>query len=98
MLSNPGIYLQEIQAKIEEEYLLHLDCSILSKFLHKSGFSHQKLIVPKHRDEMLRAQYCLDVSFYSQQSLIFIDETGCDGRDILRRKGYSIRGKPAKFH
>ena len=27
VLNNPGIYLQEIQAKIEEEYLLHLDCS-----------------------------------------------------------------------
>ena len=99
VLNNPGIYLREIQAKIEEEYLLHLDCSTLCKFLHKSGFSHQKLqIVPKQRDEMLRAQYCLDVSFYSQQSLIFIDETGCDRRDILRRKGYSIRGKPAKCH
>ena len=30
--------------------------------------------------------------------LIFIDETGCDRRDLIRKKGYSIRGKPAVKH
>ena len=28
--------------------------------------------------------------------LVFLDETGTDRRDTLRRKAYSIRGKPAK--
>ena len=30
--------------------------------------------------------------------LIFVDETGCDRRDLIRKKGYSIRGKPAVTH
>lgn len=28
--------------------------------------------------------------------MIFLDETGTDRRDTLRKKGYSLRGKPAK--
>ena len=39
-------------------------------------------LVALQRDEHLRATYKIDVSLYS---LIFIDETGCDRRDSLRR-------------
>ena len=28
--------------------------------------------------------------------LIFLDESGCDYRDSIRRKGYSLMGKPAR--
>ena len=28
--------------------------------------------------------------------LVFVDETGTDRRDSMRRFGYSVRGKPAK--
>ena len=28
--------------------------------------------------------------------LVFLDETGTDHRDSLRKKGYSFRGKPAR--
>ena len=30
--------------------------------------------------------------------LVFIDETGTDRRDAMRRFGYSLRGQPAKTH
>lgn len=30
--------------------------------------------------------------------LIWIDESGCDRRDSIRKFGYSIRGSPAKTH
>lgn len=30
--------------------------------------------------------------------LVFIDETGADNRNLVRRYGYSIRGKPLKTH
>ena len=37
------------------------------------------------RDDHLRMQFARDVSLYSKQSLIFIDETGSDNRDALRK-------------
>jgi len=32
------------------------------------------------------------------QWLLFIDETGCDRRDAMRKFGYSLVGKPAYSH
>ena len=49
------------------------------------------------RDEVLRAQYVAEVSMYRPEMLVYLDESGCDRRDSLRKKGYSLRGKPAKL-
>ena len=37
-----------------------------------------------------------DVSVYNPEMYVFVDETGSDRRDAMRRFGYSLRGKPAK--
>ena len=51
-------------------------------------------LVASQMDPDLRAQFITDVSLYGADTLIFIDETGCDRRDTLRRFGYGVRGKP----
>lgn len=38
------------------------------------------------------------MSVYNPEMLIFLDETGADRRNILRKYGYSMRGKPAQKH
>ena len=48
------------------------------------------------QDKQLRAQFASDVSIYKSDMLVFIDETGSDRRDTLRKKGYSLRNKPPK--
>ena len=40
---------------------------------------------------MLREQYSLEVSVYSTDMFVFVDKTGSDARNKLRRYGYSIR-------
>ena len=42
-----------------------------------------------------RAQFLSDISVYEPEMLLFIDETGSDRRNSIRRYGYSIVGKPA---
>lgn len=37
-----------------------------------------------------------DMSIFPAEMLVFLDESGCDRRDALRRYGYSLRGLPAK--
>lgn len=64
-----------------------------------SGFTHQKLcIVALQRDTVLRQTYIQDVSVYTPDMLIFLDETGADRKDTVRRYGYSMRGLPIKKH
>ena len=50
------------------------------------------------KDEFLRQQYVSEVSINSSKMLIFLDKTGADRRNILRRYGYSMRGKPIVSH
>ena len=52
--------------------------------------------VAVQQDQNLRAQFTSDVSIYKRDMLIIIDETGSDRRDMLRKKGYSLRNKPPR--
>ena len=50
--------------------------------------------VALQQDILLREQFAVDVSLYSPDMFVFIDETGADRRNSLRKYGYSLRGKP----
>jgi len=39
------------------------------------------------RDEALHIYFASDVSLYSKEMLIFLDEIGTDRRDTFRKKG-----------
>ena len=46
-------------------------------------------------DEIFCATFASEVCLYNADMFIFVDETGTDRRDTLRRYAYSWRGKPA---
>ena len=99
ILQNPGVNLMEIQEEVLNTLLIEVDISTICRFIHESGFTHQKLwLVAVQRDEFLRQQFTTDVSVYKPEMFVFIDETGADRRNILRRYGYSLRGLPLKQH
>jgi len=67
--------------------------------LSSSGFTRQKLQqVALQRDKFERAQYVSDVSVYSSDMFVFIDETGTDRRNMLHKHGYSARGRAPQNH
>lgn len=97
VLDRPGIYLREIVSEVNAVLGLEITESAVCKFLHKAGFTHHKLATyALQRDDSLRAQFVADVSLYQRETLLFIDETGTDERDTIRKYGYSLRGKPLK--
>lgn len=97
VLEKRDIYLWEIQRELKFLYNLDVCISSICKLLKKSNFSRKKLqLIASQRDVELRMQYASDVSLYRQHNLIFVDETGCDRRDAIRKYGYGLRGKPAK--
>ena len=98
VIQQPGIKLKELQEKLKE-YEIHVSSSTICNFLHKSGFSYQKMtLIARQRNEQSRTIFANDVSVYNPEMLVFVDETGADRRNALRKYGYSIRGKPAKSH
>ncbi len=98
-LQRPGILLREIKAEVWHVLEVDLDESTICRFFHAQGFTRQKMqLIAKQRDELKRASYAIELSVYKPEMLIFLDETGCDRRNALRRYAYSWRGKPAKVH
>ena len=99
ILDYPGIKLHEIQHEIEYLTGSYLEISTICQFLHKNGFSRQKMRqVALQRSESLRASFASELSVYQADMFVFIDETGADRRAAMRRYAYSFRGKPATAH
>ena len=99
VVDKPGIYLREIQQQLAQDAGTEVDTSTICRFLHSSGFTRQKLVITaKQRSDELRAEYMSDMTVYlgHPEFLVFVDETGTDRRDYMRRFGYSMRGKPAR--
>lgn len=98
VIDRPGIYLHELQQELANETGTEVDSTTICRFLSKSGFSRQKMVLAaKQRCEVMRAQHQLDMLAYTGHSelLVFVDEVGADRRDILRQNAYSIKGIPA---
>lgn len=94
----PGIYLRELQAEVYKMTGTEISTSTICKFLHGNGFAHRKLNrIYYHRSDILRFQFMFDMSIIPTEMLVFLDESGSDRRDALRRYGYSLRGIPAKY-
>ena len=74
-----------------------VDVSILCRYLHSSGLTHQRLCqVAIQRDEFTPQQCIPEVSVYKSEILVFLDETGADQRNTLRKYGYNLQGIPLK--
>ncbi|XP_065908973.1 uncharacterized protein [Dysidea avara] len=99
LMHKPGAYLREVQEELSRVYGVNVHQSTLCQFLKKSGFTRQKMkIVSARQDKHLRETFAVDVSLYDSSMLVFVDETGTDMRDSLRKYGYSVRGKPITSH
>ena len=98
VLDKPEIFLREIEQILVAETGTCVDTSTIWRFLQASNITGQKMVmVAKQRSDILRAEYLLDMKAFRGHSemLVFVDETGADRRNCLRKFGYSLRGKPA---
>ena len=78
---------------------LQVSESAICKFLQKSGFSYQRLkVTALQQDAYLRQQFISEVSVYTPEMLVLIDETGTDRRNLVCKYGYSMRGRPLRNH
>lgn len=54
--------------------------------------------VPLQRNDDLKAKFMAEISVYDPSMPIWIDESGCDCRNCIRKKEYSFRGITPKSH
>ena len=96
VLTRPGIYLREIVSEVSTVLGLDITESAVCKFLKRIGFTHKVATYALQRDDTLGQQFVSDVSLHNCETLLFVDETGTDRKDAIRKYGYSLRGKPLK--
>ena len=52
-------------------------------------------MVAKQCNEQLRLSFISDCEIYTPEMMVFVDETGSDNRDSVRKFGYALRGQRA---
>ena len=86
ILENPGIYLKEIQAALLVRFGVEVAVSTICKTLHAMGCSRQKIQhVASQQSAECRAKFMAKVSMYNPDMLVWVDETGCDRRNSMRK-------------
>lgn len=98
VLDNPTLYLDEIQHRLPELDLPIVSITTLRNYLKNHlNLSHRKLLrVAQERSEIRRAQYLEEISLYSPEQLVFVDETQKQIGTTKRQRGWAICGSDAK--
>ena len=95
IFNKPGIYLKEVQSKLIHVYGTSISLSTICRTLKVMGCSRQAMHrVASQSSDNLRAKFMAQVSMYDPSMLVWLDESGCDKRNTVRKHGYSIRGIP----
>ena len=99
ILDNHGIYLYEIQTKLESLFGARVSAATICRTLQSMGCTRQVMRrIAIQRSDTLRAGFMAEISIYDPRMFVWLDETGCDRRNTLRKYGYSLRGIPVCDH
>ena len=96
VLDNPSMYLGEICLEIRNVTGVEASPSTICKLLAKYGFTRKKIQhVALQQNLAYRGSFISNISSYQKEMIVWVDETGCDKRNLLRKFGYSLRGERA---
>ena len=90
-LNKPGIYLREVQEELFDATGKWASCATICRTVKCIGLTRQKMErVAIGRSGVLRGQYMADVDVFDPNILVFVDETGFDGQNLVRQFGYGL--------
>lgn len=88
------LYLQEMVEWVREEFGVVVTKSSVSRTLHSAGRSKKKFRrQAAEQNPDLIDYYLHSISSFHSYQFVYVDESGCDTRDGLRRNGWSRRGE-----
>ena len=99
ILDTPSIYLQELCQAVHEISGKVVSPATICRVIRRHGYTRKKLqLVAKQRSTEYRGFYMSQIQLFHRHQFVFVDETGCDGKDHIRRFGYALRGKSPIQH
>ena len=95
----PYTLVIEMCSAIKDTTGTEVSPSTLCKLLAKHGFTRKKVQhVARQRSLKHRAAFIAEISYFPKEMLVWVDKTGCDKRDMLRKFGYAFQGERAVCH
>ena len=96
ILEEPRLSLRELCTRIENLIGVRSSPPSICRLLKRHGITRKHVqLAAKQRSADLRAQYRVRIGDFRRNQLVFLDETGCDRRDALRKMGYAVKGERA---
>ncbi|RDX56592.1 hypothetical protein OH76DRAFT_1324188, partial [Lentinus brumalis] len=85
---NPVVFLDEIQAELEESRGIHVSLATLSRTLHQLSITNKKVSkAALERNQLLRATWLAEWGDVPVEYLVWIDESSVDDLTNQRRRG-----------
>ena len=99
LMENPSLYLSEVCRKIEDITGLKVTPSTVCRIIKRHGFTRKKIQqVALQRCSQYRGDFMAEMQFFNVDQIVWLDETGCDKRNIIRKFGYGMRGERPVYH
>lgn len=97
--SKPTLYLSEICQEIFRTTSIQVSPSTVCRIIHRNGLTRKKVQqIALQRSIDYRGDFMAEVQMYDAQKFVWVDETGCDRRDQVRKFGYALRGQRPVYH
>ena len=99
LYDNPALYLSEVCHIIQQTFGIEVSPSTVCRILHRNGLSRKKIKqVATQRSNEKRGRFMAEAMFFTAHQFVWVDESGCDKKDHMRKFGYSLRGEPPVYH
>jgi transposase len=99
LLDNPSLYISEISDKIVELTGIQISASTICRIIHRNGLTRKKIQqIALQRNTGYRGQFMAEVQYHRTDQFVWIDETGSDRKDHIRKSGYALRGERPVYH
>jgi transposase len=97
LICRPTSYLREVQNDLLRITGVWVSPSTICRTIKQQGFTRKKVqSIALQRSEQKRIEFMAQISQYTPDMLIWIDETGSDRRRSVRSYGYALRGMPPR--
>jgi len=99
LLRKPNLFLDELNQELMEVAGCSIDRSTLCRTVKRLGFTHKKIHhIATQQSEVKRAQFMAEMNEVDPDMLVWVDETGSDRRNAIRKYGYGLRGMTPIVH
>ena len=99
LLDNPALYLNEICQKLFDVTNVVVSVPAMCRIIRRHGFTRKKIQqIASQRCSEYRGDFMAEAQFYKREQFVWIDESGCDKSDNIRKFGYALRGERPVYH